>query len=763
MPKPVRSNIYTYQIGNTKSINRSYNFINARDGGQGPAFFWNNYWSSFRPGPVPPPVYNTKIVALLDYSYIVDSRNAATLQYYFDNYSTVFQPFPIVDTGVGIPNTLNSLQTYYDKGYRVFLLTALSTVIAGVLEWFNSHPDTMGISAYSQSSALAIPKRIYRLTPDNNLKFNLYANACILPYDYIYYIYDPAQLINQSVLINIQQITQSTGKTLVTFPIENPSTLTTEQINNIISQIPTGNNSSILVSMITYTNNFYNLFNNTTPVLGYPFYELFIYPNITNTESQVYFKDILYQVTGSQANLSTSYLWNVGYQHFGIENYSYNALNSMIMAYQIENDAYVNNLGAHSDNIIFNQFTRDVVDVNIGVSKFIQLDGVYKFVPISIYYKDAENIIYLAFVDIPSTSKDVQPIYKPLTNKIFKATNSLSRKPIALLELSGLNSYDTGLNKSLNYFWENNNDFVRFPVYDTGSTVDKTLELLQKYYDEGYRVFMACSRSGMLVQTINWFLEHPDAIGLSQQSNTLNLDYPKNVYRFKPSISFFTDCISQELHATVDRGGRIFYLFANDPTMLNARDILIATYGESNVLLFRTTPDYSNFTKENVTNFFYSNNINSLDSVVVLFYPKEQQEYVDFFDSTLDIPCNQYDIQGVSFPVMNPSTTTLTNKYYYTNIGNITTSKLWNDGQAYLENVYSTNCLNMLYFMTNYVKNVDVTNLYAYNSVLTFNENNDIKYGCIELYLYTGMTVPYEIFKIFLNDPLYNKITFYPI
>ncbi len=51
MPKPVRSNIYTYQVGNSKSINRSYNFINARDGGQGPAFFWNNYWTSFRPGP----------------------------------------------------------------------------------------------------------------------------------------------------------------------------------------------------------------------------------------------------------------------------------------------------------------------------------------------------------------------------------------------------------------------------------------------------------------------------------------------------------------------------------------------------------------------------------------------------------------------------------------------------------------------------------------------------------------------------------------
>ncbi len=51
-------NIYTFQIGSTRgfgSINRNYNYINARDGGQGPAFFWNNYWSSFRPGPPIPP------------------------------------------------------------------------------------------------------------------------------------------------------------------------------------------------------------------------------------------------------------------------------------------------------------------------------------------------------------------------------------------------------------------------------------------------------------------------------------------------------------------------------------------------------------------------------------------------------------------------------------------------------------------------------------------------------------------------------------
>ena len=64
MPKPVRSNVYTFQIGNPKSINRAYNYVNREDGGLGPAYFWNNYGSSFRniPQPTPPTPPTDKIL-----------------------------------------------------------------------------------------------------------------------------------------------------------------------------------------------------------------------------------------------------------------------------------------------------------------------------------------------------------------------------------------------------------------------------------------------------------------------------------------------------------------------------------------------------------------------------------------------------------------------------------------------------------------------------------------------------------------------------
>lgn len=67
MPKPVRSNVYTYQIGNPKSINRSYNFVNKRDGGLGPAYFWNNFimHDSSTPTPPTPPTPATEKVMIL--------------------------------------------------------------------------------------------------------------------------------------------------------------------------------------------------------------------------------------------------------------------------------------------------------------------------------------------------------------------------------------------------------------------------------------------------------------------------------------------------------------------------------------------------------------------------------------------------------------------------------------------------------------------------------------------------------------------------
>ncbi len=697
----------------------------------------------------------TTIVGLFDYDYIVDYRNVKTLEYYFLNYSETFNAFPLVNTGKGIPNTLKFLQTYYDQGYRIFLLTALSTVVAGILEWFNSHPDTTGISAYSQSSALTVPKSIYRLTPDNNLKFNLYANACILPYDYIYYIYDPYQLVNQTVLINIQQITQSTGKTFVPFPIENPSTLTTEQINSIISQIPTGNNSSILVSMITYTNHFYNLFNNTTPILGYPFYELFIYPNITNPESQIYFNNILYEVTVSQANLNTSYLWDVGYQYFGIENYSPSALNSMIIAYQIENNKLVNNLGEHNDTIIFNQVTRDVVDVTFGLSQFVFIDSQYKFIPVSIYYSNSEGQVFIT--DVPD------PVYDPVVVKPIPAPTGPKKKAIALLELTGgYVTNDSAMQKTIMYYLTTTSKtFEPISIYNTGGNLNTTLNMLETYYNQGVRIFIGFSRSTIVSGVLDWFNSHPDAIGISTTSSANSLaTVKKNIYRLQIVDSYILDSISVPLQNTISSSGKIYYMYTyGEQAAQEVLDILNSTYGASNIIGYPVLKDNSNLTQQDLINFFINTHtVSANDSVVVYLIDGDQRQiYVDYFFGELSIPANQYDILGVNFPSINFETTTLNNLYNVLTIENITKSYLWKAGLEYLGDTnFSSNSLNALYMATSFVNNQDVLSLYSYTSCLQFTQYNDCKFGSVASYIYRDGLFVYNF--IYSVDPIYGQL-----
>ena len=62
------------------------------------------------------------------------------------------------------------------------------------------------------------------------------------------------------------------------------------------------------------------------------------------------------------------------------------------------------------------------------------------------------------------------------------------KKAIALIEPKNL-SIDQYLLDSLYFSWYQDNSLPKFPVIETDATVQNNLELLNKYYDEGYRIF----------------------------------------------------------------------------------------------------------------------------------------------------------------------------------------------------------------------------------------------------------------------------------
>ena len=109
-------------------------------------------------------------------------------------------------------------------------------------------------------------------------------------------------------------------------------------------------------------------------------------------------------------------------------------------------------------------------------------------------------------------------------------------KTIALLELTGSYSViDNALAQTFKYYWNKKKypslPFKPFPIENTYGLIEKTLELLDKYYAKGFRLFIGFNRSQILGDVLKWFDNHPDAIGISPRSTASFLAIKKNVYR----------------------------------------------------------------------------------------------------------------------------------------------------------------------------------------------------------------------------------------
>jgi hypothetical protein len=389
-------NIYSTILGNPLASNAIYNFVNREDGGLGPVYFFNNYLvrrptpsPPNPPPPPPPPVYSDKIVALLNFNYIVDIRVKNTLEYYFDNV-TSFTRFYIENTYGSVDKTLELLNTYYSKGYKYFIgFNETVLLTQGILQWFNDHPDTTPISTDSSSASLAYQKSLYRLDPVTPVLIELYSTIILRGKDIVYFIYDSSLPQNDLLVLYLEEISKKTGITVVLKPINGESNINIVTINKIMESIVPNENAVIQVSMITATDKFYNTFDSTTADPGYKFFELSVIPNITSTQANIYFNNILFVPT--IANLCSSILWRKGYNSLGQNNYDIKTLNAMIMAYNLVLKGYIDQLGSNNNTLIFNPVTRD--NETASVSYSLLVDGLFK--PKIIGFQNSLGEIYI--------------------------------------------------------------------------------------------------------------------------------------------------------------------------------------------------------------------------------------------------------------------------------------------------------------------------------------------------------------------------------
>jgi len=202
-----------------------------------------------------------------------DKNIFKVLNYYWDKYPTLYPRTEVINTTVGfhskkvlktdeeiIQNNIDIMNYYYTQGYRVFSGLDRSTILQGLLGWFNQYPDAIGISFASSSTTLEIPKSVYRLqNPDSVIITSL--TSVLVPSNSIYYVYSSGEVACLAVLENLNKLYPNK---IVPFPVlDDSSNLTLENIKFYYKESQTNDVTISYLFNNTQNDDFYNLFSST--------------------------------------------------------------------------------------------------------------------------------------------------------------------------------------------------------------------------------------------------------------------------------------------------------------------------------------------------------------------------------------------------------------------------------------------------------------------------------------------------------------------
>ncbi len=273
------------------------------------------------------------------------------------------------------------------------------------------------------------------------------------------------------------------------------------------------------------------------------------------------------------------------------------------------------------------------------------------------------------------------------------------------------------LKETYEFYWKNYpNEFKTFPIINTNKEIPKTLELLEFYYNKGYRYFVGLNSSTEVSGVLEWFNNHPDAIGISATSTAPILNIPKKIFRMTPNDNFILDSVLKQLESS----SKIYYLYtASELATLNVLEILKSNPIISPKLIsYAIEPDNSNLTVENIKNLFVDPN----ESQSILTYLLVREPYIDLYNKGLIFPGQQYDIFGIYLPeIKGEAAIKLNNKYNISLFKGTNTSIIWRDGYNIIgENKYQVVALNILNLLNTLVEKKNVVNINSHFGVLQF-------------------------------------------
>jgi hypothetical protein len=300
-------------------------------------------------------VYLPKTIALLELTGGYSSNDLIvkkTLEYYWKNFNQEFKAFPIMDTRGDIQRTLALLDKYYKLGYRYFFGFSRSTIVEATLNWFNLHPDAIGISTTSTAPILNVPKQIFRLTPNDN-----YIIEPILPQlqasSKVYYIYTEGEV----AMLNILEILKTElGESKVLSYAVNSSNLTVSNMQFFLS------GSSSTDSIVLYLLDrepYIDLYTQGLTFEGQQYDILGIQPPMIPSTASLELEN-KYNII-SFKGIETSPIWRAGYKSLGELDYSIVTLNGLQLINYLVEEISLLNISSHFGILQFDEITKDII------------------------------------------------------------------------------------------------------------------------------------------------------------------------------------------------------------------------------------------------------------------------------------------------------------------------------------------------------------------------------------------------------------------
>jgi len=377
-------------------------------------------------------------------------------------------------------------------------------------------------------------------------------------------------------------------------------------------------------------------------------------------------------------------------------------------------------------------------------------------------------------IDLANVSTFTSCITASATSAVnVTTTPNVSNTNLLLLQ-PFVNDSEITIIQTFNYYWDKYPElFERIQIVytdidengnlteDTKIIIENNIKYLNEYYNKGYRFFIGFNTSTILAGVLPWFKNiGTEAKGISLNSSAISLDIPKPIYRLQISDNKLVD----SLNFILTDASKIYYIYSDNNIATKNLLLYLEKLYPNRVIPYPVNIDSSNLTIQDIQK-YYGIVDNKSVSIMCLFVNTQLSDFLNLFNDSYPMPNSTYDIATNPQPLINEtSKNALVNKYNVLNNISFSTSQLFRNGLKDINVNFSTYVPNALLLINNNCFDQNINSLPSENSILEFNENNDIKYFTFLNIIYSKDDKGIYYYKEYfysVYDPVVGKKIFY--